>query len=110
MITITPSAVRQLQSMVGPEADRGKGLRLFIERGGCAGLSYGMAVDHAHEGDEIIEQDGVQVILEGQSIPHLRGSTIDYVDELTGAGFRIQNPNAVRSCGCGTSFEPSAKP
>lgn len=105
MIRLTESAVSHLQSLVEEHGGEGKGLRLFVERGGCAGLQYGMNLDHAHEGDEVIEQDGVQLIVSPDSIQFLRGSTIDYCDDLTGTGFRINNPNAVRSCGCGTSFE-----
>jgi iron-sulfur cluster assembly protein len=105
MISITESAIHQLRSLSQQGAEGGKGLRIFVERGGCAGMQYGMSLDHAHEGDEVIERDGVQVMIDGQSLPFLRGATIDYTDELAGAGFRIRNPNAVRSCGCGTSFE-----
>jgi iron-sulfur cluster assembly protein len=105
MIRLTESAVRHLQSLVRERGTEGGGLRLFVEKGGCAGLQYGMNLDHAHEGDEVFDQDGVQIFLDQESLAHLRGSTIDYCDDLTGTGFRIQNPNAVRSCGCGTSFE-----
>jgi len=105
MIRLTDSAVRHLQALVAEQGADGKGLRLFVERGGCAGLSYGMNLDHPHEGDEVIEQEGVQLIIAQDSLQFLRGSTIDYCDDLTGTGFRINNPNAVRSCGCGTSFE-----
>jgi iron-sulfur cluster assembly protein len=105
MIRLTDSAVRHLQALVAEHGGDGKGLRLFVERGGCAGMQYSMNLDHPHEGDEVIEQDGVQLIVAPDSIEFLRGSTIDYCDDLTGTGFRIQNPNAVRSCGCGTSFE-----
>ncbi len=107
MIQLTDSAVQQLQTIVQDQEDPAKGLRIFIERGGCAGLSYGMGLDVAHEGDEVVERDGVKVIVDGESIGFLKGSTIDYSDDLAGAGFRIINPNAVRSCGCGTSFEPA---
>jgi iron-sulfur cluster assembly protein len=105
MIRLTESAVRHLQSLVRESGAEGDGLRLFVEKGGCAGLQYGMKLDHSREGDEVLTQDGVQIILDQESLPHLRGSTIDYCDDLTGTGFRVQNPNAVRSCGCGTSFE-----
>lgn len=106
MITLTDSAVQQLRALVGEKGDAAKGLRIFIERGGCAGLQYGMTLDEANDGDEVAERDGVKVIIDPESAPFLRGSTIDYSDDLAGAGFRIKNPNAVRSCGCGTSFEP----
>src|SRR5271163_4862996 len=108
MITVTDSAVKQLQSILADEPDAaGKGLRIFVEHGGCAGLQYGMALDERKDGDAIVEREGVRVLVDIESAKYLSGSTIDYSDGLSGAGFRIQNPNAVRSCGCGTSFEPS---
>jgi iron-sulfur cluster assembly protein len=103
MISLTDSAVKQLQTLA---SDAGKGLRIFVENGGCAGMQYGMTMDAAQEGDEVTEREGVQVIIDSESAKFLRGSTIDYSDDLAGAGFRIRNPNAARSCGCGTSFEP----
>ncbi len=103
MISLTDSAVRQLQTLAPEE---GKGLRIYVENGGCAGMQYGMTVDAASEADEVTERDGVRVIIDGESAKFLQGSTIDYSDDLAGAGFRIRNPNAARSCGCGTSFEP----
>ena len=109
MITVTDSAVKQLQALVNAEGENtGKGLRIFVETGGCAGMQYGMAIDHAKEGDAVIDNDGVQVLIDSFSADYLRGATIDFTDGLTGAGFRIQNPNAARSCGCGTSFESGA--
>jgi iron-sulfur cluster assembly accessory protein len=109
MITVTDSAVKQLQSILSGEPDAaGKGLRIFVEHGGCAGLQYGMTLDSRKDGDSIVEREGVQVIVDEESAKYLAGSTIDFADGLSGAGFRIQNPNAVRSCGCGTSFETSA--
>lgn len=106
MITVTDNAVQHLQALLREQSDdTGKGLRIFVESGGCAGMQYGMALDHKKEGDEIIEREGVQVLVDSYSAEFLRGVTIDYTDELAGAGFRIHNPNAVRSCGCGTSFE-----
>jgi iron-sulfur cluster assembly accessory protein len=107
MITVTDSAVKQLQTILADEPEAaGKGLRIFVEHGGCAGLQYGMTLDERKEGDEVVEREGVQVLVDGESAKYLGGSTIDFADGLSGAGFRIQNPNAVRSCGCGTSFEP----
>jgi len=106
MIIVTDSAVKQLQCILADEPEAaGKGLRIFIEHGGCAGLQYGMNLDEAKEGDAVVERGGVQVIVDAESGKYLEGATIDYSDGLSGAGFRIQNPNAVRSCGCGTSFE-----
>jgi len=106
MITVTESAVKQLQSLLAEEPQSaGKGLRIFVEQGGCAGLQYGMALDERKDGDSVIEREGVQVLVDEESAKYLVGCTIDFSDGLSGAGFRIQNPNAVRSCGCGTSFE-----
>jgi len=109
MITVTDNAVKQLHVLMQEHpGDTGKGLRIFVETGGCAGLQYGMTLDDRKEGDEIIERDGVQVIIDANSATYLRDSVIDYADGLSGAGFKINNPNARRSCGCGTSFEPAA--
>ena len=106
MITVTDSAVKQLQSILADEPGAaGKGLRIFVEHGGCAGLQYGMTLDEGKDGDSIVEREGVRVLVDEESAKYLSGCTIDFADGLSGAGFRIQNPNAVRSCGCGTSFE-----
>ena len=106
MIQVTDAAFNQLAILTRESGDEGKGLRIFVENGGCAGLQYGMGLDYAKEGDEIMEHAGAKVIIDVESVHFLNGSTIDYADDLAGSGFRIQNPNAVRSCGCGTSFEP----
>ena len=106
MITVTDAAVKELQNLLvehGESAE--KGLRIFVEAGGCAGMQYGMALDSRKEGDQIIERGGVRVLVDEFSAGYLSGSTIDFADGLSGAGFRINNPNASRSCGCGTSFE-----
>ena len=108
MISLTDSAVRQLQTLARDSGGPEKGLRIFVESGGCAGMQYGMLIDEVKADDEVFERDGVQVIVDPQSANYLNGSTIDYSDDLAGAGFRIRNPNAVRSCGCGTSFEAGA--
>jgi iron-sulfur cluster assembly accessory protein len=109
MLHITESAAEQLRSLAS-ERDLGdtQALRLSIEKGGCAGLQYGMAIGERHEGDEIFEEHAARVFVDGDSLEHLDGCTLDYSDDLAGAGFRIINPKAARSCGCGTSFEPSA--
>src|SRR4051794_23711531 len=106
MITVTDSAVKQLQELLSesPEST-GKGLRILVEAGGCAGMQYVMALDEPKEGDDVVTREGVSVLVDTVSAKYLDGSIIDYTDELSGAGFRIRNPNATRSCGCGTSFE-----
>ena len=107
MIHVTDPAFAQLRMLVSEQEDPTKGLRVFVENGGCAGMQYGMGLDHAKDGDEVVERDGVKVIIDAESTQFLNGVTIDYSDDLAGAGFRIRNPNAARSCGCGTSFEPA---
>jgi iron-sulfur cluster assembly protein len=108
MITVTDNAVRQLRSLLEShtDADR-KGLRVQIAKGGCSGLQYEMLLDARKTGDAVIERDGVEFFVDDESAQLLRGSTLDYHDGLTGAGFQIVNPNAARTCGCGTSFEPA---
>lgn len=111
MITVTDSAVNQLRAMAADRADAASaGLRLFVENGGCSGMSYGMDFGQPHPDDETIEQGGMRVFVDRGSAAYLRGCTVDYFDGLTGTGFRIVNPNAKRTCGCGTSFEPDAAP
>ena len=107
MITITDQAARALLDLIAAKGT-GEGLRLGVEKGGCAGLQYIMEVDASREGDEMIEHGGAKVFIDNASASHLRGSVLDYEDGLSGAGFRIRNPQASRSCGCGTSFEPAA--
>ena len=106
IITLTANAVQELKALlVQKGASEESGLRLGVQRGGCAGLQYTMQVAAQTEGDEVIEQDGVRVFLSADSLEHLRGCNIDYSNDLSDAGFKIVNPNAARSCGCGTSFE-----
>ena len=107
-MTITDNAVKHLRTLLADQPDQptGAGLRIFIDKGGCSGLQYGMSFDAPKDGDEIVERDGVRVLVDTESLGFLRGATVDYCDDLTGTGFRIQNPNARRTCGCGTSFEP----
>ena len=76
-------------------------------RGGCAGMQYGMQFDRPKQGDHRIQEGGVEVLVDADSANYLVGSTVDFTDGLSGVGFKITNPNAARSCGCGTSFEVS---
>jgi iron-sulfur cluster assembly protein len=104
MIHITEQAATHLRELATENGT--PGLRLAVEKGGCAGLQYAMNLEGARDGDEITERDGAVVSVDPESIAQLQGCTVDYVDGLTGTGFRIINPQASRSCGCGTSFEP----
>lgn len=107
MIQITEAAAKHLLELASENGSTG--LRLAVEKGGCAGLQYAMSLGGPQEGDEITERDGAIVAVDPDSSTQLEGCTIDYSDGLTGAGFRIINPQASRSCGCGTSFEPVGK-
>lgn len=108
MIELTDSAVEHLRTLLEERgAEAGAGLRLRVERGGCAGMQYTMTVDREQEGDSVSRKDGVAVLVDAASLPFLDGSVIDYVDDLNDAGFKVRNPRAARSCGCGTSFEPT---
>ena len=110
MIEITDAAVSELRRVLAEKpAETGAGLRLMVERGGCAGLQYAMTVGAAVDGDVTVERGGVSFIVAADSLEFLRGSRVDYEDSLNDSGFKIHNPNAVRSCGCGTSFEPAEK-
>jgi len=109
MITVTEAAARQLGALLIEKDAPDKGLRVFVEKGGCAGLQYGMTLDDAGLEDAVVERDGVKVLVDPESATFLRGATLDYADDLAGTGFRLSNPNAARSCGCGTSFEPAGE-
>lgn len=111
MIAITDKAAAELRALLerkgaGPES----GLRLSVQRGGCAGWQYVMEIAAAVEGDTVIDAGGARVIVAADSASKLEGCQVDYCDDLSDAGFRIENPNAARSCGCGTSFETSREP
>ncbi len=111
MITLTERAAEELRAMLeqrgaAPEV----GLRLAVRRGGCAGWQYEMGFAPAEEGDLIVEAHGAKVIVAADSIEKLRGCEIDFSDALSDAGFKVNNPNAARSCGCGTSFETTGDP
>jgi len=106
MIDVTQSAAQQLRRLLAEQKQNaGKGLRVQITKGGCSGLHYEMTLDEKKAGDAVVERDGVQFFIDDESAGYLRGATLDFRDGLTGAGFHIVNPNASRTCGCGTSFE-----
>ena len=106
MINVTQNAAMHLRSLLQSQPDKaGKGLRVQINKGGCSGLHYEMTLDDKKAGDEIVERDGVQFLIDQESGHYLQGATLDFHEGLTAAGFQIVNPNAARTCGCGTSFE-----
>ncbi len=106
MLTLTEAASRKLGEIIAQQTEPVAGLRVFVQRGGCSGYSYGMSLaPQAEAGDWVGEFDGVKVIVDPESAKVLNGVRIDFVESLQGSGFSIHNPNAVRSCGCGNSFE-----
>lgn len=106
MITITPTAENELEKLLASRAKSpASGLRLSVRRGGCAGWQYEMQVADPETGDVIVDSGNARIIVAADSQQQLDGCEIDYADDLTDAGFKILNPQAVRSCGCGTSFE-----
>ena len=106
MLTITDKAASKAKEVMQQKGLNEGGLRLFVVGGGCSGYQYGMSLEHDAEGDDlIIEQDGVKIIVDADSAPLIEGAEIDYVDDLMKAGFTIHNPNATKSCACGTSFQ-----
>ncbi len=104
VVGVTEGAAREIQGLLAREGAR-KHLRVYVERGGCSGMQYGLTFDEPREGDAIAEHFGVAVLVDPFSANFLRGSVIDFDDSLTGGGFKLRNPNARQSCGCGKSFE-----
>lgn len=105
MITITTEAVKQLRGFLDEQGSPEAGLRVFVAPGGCSGLQYGMTIeDNAEEGDEVVETDGVRLMIDNFSAMYLQGAEVDYVNSLMGGGFTVHNPSAVSGCACGHSF------
>jgi iron-sulfur cluster assembly protein len=105
MVTVSATAVAKLKDLMAQDGVEGQGLRVRVRGGGCSGYEYQLGFDTPREGDQIVEQDGVKVVIDPKSLLFLTGSEIDFDDGLTGAGFAIKNPNAKGSCGCGQSFQ-----
>ena len=105
MITITEKAVQKVKAFAAADPTaNGKALRIFVQGGGCSGFQYGFAFDEQKDGDTLIDQGEVKVVVDSYSSPYLQESTVDYVEDFRGSGFVVQNPNAKGSCGCGSSF------
>jgi iron-sulfur cluster assembly accessory protein len=106
ILTLTENAANQVKAMQSSDPENaGKALRVYVEGGGCSGLQYGLIFDEKRDDDVTAQFHGANVLVDPFSAGYLRGATIDYVDSLTGGGFKISNPNARSSCGCGKSFE-----
>ena len=106
VVSLTSDAQVRLKELLAKEGNPQLALRIFVSGGGCSGMQYGMAFDDMRRPEDVtIDQDGVQIVIDDFSAPYIRGSEIDYVDSLMGAGFTVHNPNAVHSCSCGHSFD-----
>ncbi len=104
-ISLTTAAADAVRDLLAKRDLEGYGLRVYIKGGGCSGYQYGMALDdNIRDEDLITECHGVKVIVDEVSIDYMRGATVDFVDDLMGSGFKVENPNAAASCGCGSSF------
>ena len=105
MITITPTAAEKVKVLLASREEPAQGLRVGVRGGGCSGFSYFLEFAQApQEGDRELETHGVKLFVDNKSYLYLMGTEVDYVDGLAGAGFKFQNPNAKRTCGCGESF------
>lgn len=108
VLTVTPAAVNTIRTLLEQRQIPGYALRVFVSGGGCSGMQYGMAFEETPKDfDTVVNADGVRLIIDPTSLIYLQGATIDFIDSLMGGGFRIDNPNAVSSCGCGHSFRTS---
>ena len=104
-ITLTDKAATEIKALFEQQGIENAALRVFVSGGGCSGLQYGLIFDEKRDGDLAVDFHGVGVVVDPESADYLRGAVVDYSDALTGGGFKVHNPNAHHSCGCGKSFE-----
>jgi iron-sulfur cluster assembly protein len=104
-LNLTDAAASKLRELTAEETNPAIGLRVYVYSGGCSGFRYGMMLEDAPTADDqVMSANGVRVYVDANSVQYLGGAEIDYVDTLMGAGFTVNNPNAVSACGCGSSF------
>jgi iron-sulfur cluster assembly accessory protein len=104
-VNLTEKAAIEIKSLFEQQGMENAALRVFVSGGGCSGLQYGMAIaEEVEEGDVEFEQHGVRILIDPMSMNYIGGASVDYVEDMMGGGFKIDNPNAVKSCGCGSSF------
>ena len=107
MINVSETAASKINELLSEENKAGSGLRVFVQGGGCSGFQYGLMIDEG-EGDAstdaVIQTNGVKLLVDPISARYLQGAEVDFVDNITGGGFTIKNPNAKSTCGCGSSF------
>lgn len=106
LVSMTARASDKLKEIIQKQGREDLALRVYVTPGGCSGFSYGMTfAEGIEDGDAVVDQGGVRVVVDPMSAMYLKGSEIDFVDALMGGGFALRNPNAVSSCGCGQSFK-----
>jgi len=104
VISMTEQAARKIQALAAEKGMPDAGLRVKVVGGGCSGLTYKMDVDHPRDGDKVFEHAGAKLVVDRKSFLYLKGTELDYKEELMASGFNLRNPNVKRSCGCGSSF------
>jgi iron-sulfur cluster assembly protein len=106
LITFTDKGAEKVKEFLsGQSADvQTSGLRVGVRGGGCSGFQYALAFDTQRAGDEVFEDHGLRILVDGPSLPYVKGAVVDFVEGLQGAGFKVDNPNVIAACGCGSSF------
>jgi iron-sulfur cluster assembly protein len=105
MITVSTKAAEKIKEFMKEESENPQYLRVYVQGGGCSGLSYGMGFEKAAEEDDLVmEENGIKLLVDSYSVDHLKGANVDYIESLMGSGFKINNPNVTKSCSCGHSF------
>jgi len=106
MITLTDKGAEKVKEFLATQAESQEtaGLRVGVRGGGCSGFQYQLAFDNQRDGDTVFESHGINLLVDGPSLPYISGAQVDFVDGLQGAGFQVNNPNVVAACGCGSSF------
>jgi iron-sulfur cluster assembly protein len=106
MLTLSEGAVKRVQEFIAEQTESYSGIRVSVEAAGCSGFQYALNLEqNSRQGDQVIQVDGFQVFVDEQSMAHLQGTEIDYVESTQGAGFKFNNPNVTGTCGCGESFQ-----
>src|SRR6201996_4708074 len=106
MITLTAAGAEKVRECLTGQATVAEtaGLRVGVRGGGCSGFQYALAFDQQRDGDEVFMDHGLRILVDGPSLPYVKGAVVDYVESMQGAGFKVENPNVIAACGCGSSF------
>jgi iron-sulfur cluster assembly protein len=106
MISLTDKAVEKVREILNKDNKQDHALRIGVKGGGCSGFSYTLDIDKIYaESDQVFEEKGIKIVVDAKSFIYLSGTQVDYVENLSGSGFSFSNPNATRTCGCGSSFQ-----